>query len=63
MKIDMRKSGEYNEDNDLFFWISSLRTQSKNYKYLELEEINHFDDQRHLQNLKMTLIVEMINLL
>ena len=22
------------------------------YKYLELEEINHFDDQRHLQNLK-----------
>ena len=21
------------------------------YKYLELEEINHFDDQRHLQNL------------
>ena len=37
--------------NDLFFWISSLRTQSKNYKYLELEEINHFDDQRHLQNL------------
>ena len=22
------------------------------YKYLELEEINHFDDQHHLQNLK-----------
>ena len=40
------------DHNDLFFWISSLRTQSKNYKYLELEEINHFDDQRHLQNLK-----------
>ena len=39
------------DHNDLFFWISSLRTQSKNYKYLELEEINHFDDQRHLQNL------------
>ena len=25
------------------------------YKYLELEEINHFDDQRHLQNLKEDL--------
>ena len=24
----------------------------RTYKYLELEEINHFDDQRHLQNLK-----------
>ena len=25
------------------------------YKYLELEEVNHFDDQRHLQNLKEDL--------
>ena len=43
------------DHNDLFFWISSSWTQSKNYKYLELEEINHFDDQHHLQNLKEDL--------
>ena len=38
--------------NDLFFLdILFANSVKELYKYLELEEINNFDDQRHLQNL------------